>query len=88
MERDIIDKLTGEFDERITSERQVVYILVELRKLLERNSTLKNYSTLKLCADWAAHPRLSRGPAQEIVRLFDEYEAKSRRGECPVDRRK
>jgi hypothetical protein len=40
MERDIAQKLTTEFGQRITSERQVVYILVELRKLLDKNAML------------------------------------------------
>ena len=79
VERDIVRKLTEEFALRITSERQVVYILVELRKLLEKNDTLQKYPALKLCCDWAAHPRLSFASAQNIMALFDRYEARFRR---------
>jgi hypothetical protein len=79
MERDIVCKLTAELEQQITSERQIVYILVELRKLLEKNNTLNQYRALKLCCDWAAHPRLSYASAQVITRLFDQYEAKYRR---------
>ncbi len=69
---------TAEFREPITTERQVVYILVELRKLLEGNGTLDQYRTLKTCCDWAVHPKLSQASAQAITKLFDEYEAKYR----------
>ncbi len=40
----------------MTAERQVVYILVELRNLLERNNTLDNYETLETVL------RLGRSP--------------------------
>lgn len=79
MEHDIVQKLTAEFSQPITSERQVVYILVELRKLLEKKETLDHYRTLKTCCDWAVHPKLSFASAQAITKLFDEYEAKYRR---------
>jgi hypothetical protein len=79
MEREIARKLTDEFAQQITSERQVVYVLVELRKLLEKKETLDKYRALKLCCDWAAHPKLSWASAQAITRLFDQYEVKYRR---------
>lgn len=81
MERDIAQKLRVELGQPITSERQVVYILVELRKLLEKNKTLDlpRYRALKTCCDWAAHPALSLASAQVITKLFDEYEARCRR---------
>jgi hypothetical protein len=78
MERDIEQKLLAEFSQPITSERQAFYILVELRKLLERKGTLDKYPTLKICCDWAVHPKLNRASAQPIMKLFDEYEAKYR----------
>ena len=37
MERDIAIKLAQELVQEIASERQVVYILIELRKLLKKN---------------------------------------------------
>jgi hypothetical protein len=77
MERDIIYKLGQELDQKISSERQVVYILVELRKLLERMGLLDSepYRALKLCCDWTVHPKLSFASAQAITALFDRYES-------------
>jgi hypothetical protein len=79
MRSEIIRKLQAELDQPISSERQVVYILVELRKLLEQQEMLTNFKTLKLCCDWAVHPRLDWAPAQEIINYFDGYEKEYRR---------
>lgn len=84
MEKDIVSKLNAELAEPITSERQVVYILVELRKLLELNGALNDYWTLSLCCDWAVHPKLNRSTAQIIVSLFDEYETRYRQKNAGV----
>jgi len=81
MERDLVYKLAQEFGDEIRSERQVVYILVELRKLLEKMELLKDesYRALKFCCDWSVHPKLSLGSAQAIATLFVRYEAAYRR---------
>ncbi len=81
MERDIAHKLTQELNQQIISERQVVYILVELRKLLEKKGVLKDerFRVLRFCCDWTVHPKLDRDSAQVITGLFDRYEAKYRR---------
>jgi hypothetical protein len=81
MERDIAYKLTQELDQQIISERQVVYILVELRKLLEKKGMLKEarYRALTFCCDWTVHPKLDRDSARLITELFDRYETKYRR---------
>ncbi len=79
MKEEIVTKLERELDFEIVSERQVVYILVETRKLLERQGTLTAYRALKLYSDWAVHPKL-RGPdAQDIVAHFDAYEIEFRK---------
>jgi hypothetical protein len=70
----IIDKLSRELQEIINSERQVVYLLIELRKLIEINQDGANYKTLKFCCDWVAHPVLKGREAQNIVRQFDEFQ--------------
>lgn len=56
----------------------MVYILVGIRKLLEKKDALDKYPHLKLCCDWAVHPKLDRKSAQNITMLFDQYEAKYR----------
>jgi hypothetical protein len=57
--------------EPITSERQVVYILVETRKLLELLGLKDVYPQLMVFCDWVVHPTLDRKPARQIIKPFD-----------------
>jgi hypothetical protein len=72
----ILAKLTEELRQPVTSERQVVYTLVELRKLMELEDGRKYpaYPALKFHCDWVAHPILKGTFAQNIVRLADAYQ--------------
>lgn len=54
------------------TELRVVYILVEIRKLLERQGELNKYPALRFHCDWALHTSMDRAGAQRILRLFDE----------------
>jgi hypothetical protein len=74
MKPDIIAKLAKELKEPVSSEPQVVYLMVELRKLIELNGDSANYPALKFHCDWIAHPILQGQAAQEVVRLFDHYQ--------------
>jgi len=70
----IVNKLKLEFDGEITSERQVVYILVEIGKLLEHDNAKGTYPTITLYRDWVVHTKLDRSAvADSLVRLFDDY---------------
>ena len=72
MEPDIIRKLRDELKETISTERQVVYLMVELRKLLEVTKKKKNYPSLLFHCDWVAHTTLDRELAREIVKAFNK----------------
>ncbi|MGP8247744.1 MAG: hypothetical protein ACLQVN_24935 [Bryobacteraceae bacterium] len=67
----IIEKLNRELSEPITSERQVVYILVETRKLVELLGLKHEYRQLIFFCDWAMHPILDRRTARMIIEPFD-----------------
>jgi Tat protein secretion system quality control protein TatD with DNase activity len=84
MKQDITSKLNIELDQEITSERQVVYILVEARKLLEQQETLHDFRAFKLCSDWAVHPKLTRKNSQTILKHFDAYEAEHQKSGVSV----
>jgi hypothetical protein len=75
MKSDIVGKLSRELEDEIVSERQVVYILVETRKLLEQQTRLDDFRTLTLCSNWTVHPKLDRKDSQEVLKYFDAYEA-------------
>lgn len=70
----IIEKLDIELSQQITSERQVVYILVEIRKLMERNNDTEKYFALNFYCDWAMHTKLDRLGATRIVERFNKYQ--------------
>jgi hypothetical protein len=68
-------KLNRECREPITTERQVVYILAEIRKLLELENAKDRYPALNFYCDWALHSRISKSAeARRIVEIFDRAE--------------
>ena len=72
MQSTIITKLKRELAEPVSTERQVVYILVEIRKLLELAASQAKYDALWFHASWAVHPRMSKGVAKTLLEYFDE----------------
>jgi hypothetical protein len=71
IEAKLNDILTTSFD---FSEPNVVYILVEIRKLLEISEEQKKYQALVFFCNWALHSKLDKTAAIRIVRKFDEME--------------
>jgi len=74
MIKDITRKLAHGVERKIASEEQVVYILVELRKILDTDPPPGDYYALKFYCDWAVHTMLDQKGAQTIVRRFDAYQ--------------
>ena len=85
MKPDICTKIAAELDQDLSSERQVVYILVEIRKLLEAQGTLENYPALRLCCDWVVHPKLRGLGAQNVILRLDSYEVERQLSGKTVD---
>jgi inhibitor of KinA sporulation pathway (predicted exonuclease) len=73
MTDELIKKLSLELREPITHERQVVYILVLVRKMLDRlgETTPDEYLSLRLYCDWVVHLNLYFRQARTIVRDVD-----------------
>jgi hypothetical protein len=68
----IIDKLRDHINAGITKEADALYLLAELRKLLEQQGVKKDYEYLTFHCDWVVHPKLSGPMAQRILKQFDE----------------
>lgn len=68
---EIIRKLTAEFEAGINTEVQVVYLLVGVRKLMERDEREKEFPALLFHCDWVVHAQLDRAGAQRLLREFD-----------------
>jgi hypothetical protein len=67
----IIAKLKMLLANGITSEAEALYLMVEVRKLLERLQAEKQYEYLKFHCDWALHAALEGTMAQRILKQFD-----------------
>jgi hypothetical protein len=67
----ILTKLEVLLANRIRSEAEAVYLMVEVRKLLEQQDAKKRYEYLTFHCDWALHAKLSGPAAQRILRHFD-----------------
>jgi hypothetical protein len=71
----ILRKLQEELAQDITTERQVVYILAEIRKAIEQSGELKNYYALDFHSSFALHTKMDRIGAQRILQRFDQAHA-------------
>ena len=80
MPEEIIKKLTAQLKKGITTEVQVVYLLVGIRKLIERDGQKAEYSTLNFYCDWVVHSKLDRSGAEKILREFDKAHPLSKGG--------
>jgi hypothetical protein len=69
---DILQKLEKELRRKITSERQVVYILVQIRKVVDKEYK-ENFETLKLHCDWAVHTELTRTSARALLGKLNQW---------------
>ncbi|MGI0086216.1 MAG: hypothetical protein ACREBQ_14145 [Nitrososphaerales archaeon] len=77
MKDELIDKIRQTLTSRITSEAHVVYLLVEIRKLMDRDKQgASPFETLRLYCNWVAHIELDRGQAEKIVRMADALYSK------------
>jgi hypothetical protein len=74
MSREAIkDKLKAILQDFPRSEADVVYVMVEIRKLLEQQGKAKEeeFSTLKFFCDWVAHVELSFAGAKRVLARLD-----------------
>jgi hypothetical protein len=67
----IIAKLDTLLAKGITSEAEALYLMVEVRKLLEQQQAKKQYEYLTFHCDWAVHPTLKGPTTQKILEQFD-----------------
>ena len=71
----IIENLQRELRLPIRSERQVVYVLAEIRKYIEhvQQSGLSQYGRLRLFCNWVLHTEISRDPGN-ILFLLEQFD--------------
>ena len=71
--RIIYTKLLNELNNDITNESQIVYILLQIRKLLEIKNLKPTYPTLNLYCNWVLHSKLDH-PATKRY-FLDKFES-------------
>lgn len=62
-QKSILDKLVillGSFQNNLIEEKDVIYILIEIGKFLEREDNAQNYPPLMFFRNWVAHTRKDR----------------------------
>jgi hypothetical protein len=67
----IIAKLELLLAKDIRTEADALYLMVEVRKLLEQQQSKQQYEYLAFHCDWALHATLAGTTAQKILKLFD-----------------
>jgi hypothetical protein len=67
----ILKKLTCKLDKAPSSEEDVAYTLIEIRKLLERDGKRDQFATLTFFCDWVVHPVLHRRGAHDQISRLD-----------------
>jgi hypothetical protein len=68
----ILQKLGIHMNEPPSGERDIVYAIVGIRKMLEHDAQNKQFETLGFFCDWAVHTRLDRSGARRILTLLDQ----------------
>jgi hypothetical protein len=69
----ILNKLEKALSKELTGEDQVVYILVEVRKLIDMEPDQSRFMSLKLYCDWAVHTELTYpSRTRPILTLVDQ----------------
>jgi hypothetical protein len=74
----IIEKLSRIIFQPAETEERVVYLLVEIRKLIEHADLNEDqFVTLRFFCNWAVHTKLTRGEGAKIVALLNDlFEAR------------
>jgi len=68
----IVEKLSRHLSSPPSSEADVVYAFVQVRKLMERSNAASMYPRLKFFCDWVVHGALAGAEAQQVLIEIDD----------------
>ncbi len=75
MQSEIISKLNRHISEGLTREADIVYLLVQLSKLLHQQGILNKYPVLSFYRNWVVHYQLDRLSSNPTMKeIFDRLE--------------
>jgi hypothetical protein len=69
---EIVEKLRAELTKAIETEAQAVYLLVEVRKLIEHSEHRERYLSVLFFCEWALHVKMGRQSAFLLLKEIDE----------------
>lgn len=72
MIRDILSKINEPLSSRIKREETVIYILVQIYKILETEGERRKYPILEFFRNWVAHHELDRENARIVLEKYIE----------------
>lgn len=85
MEKDIISKLKDHIQKTLVREADIVYLFVEVRKLMYLNKlNWKNYPALAFFCNWVVHTELSKESASAEIKEWDRIMAGQKPKRIPV----
>ncbi len=71
MKHEIIAKLRPLLETGIRTEAEALYLMAEIRTLLEQEGLKRQYGMLTFHADWMLHSKLEGRAAQQLLQHFD-----------------
>ena len=81
MKEDILyEKIRRELDDLpISTEPRVMYLLVEIRKVLDHEGDTETFELLRFYGDWCVHTILDRRVARKLVQIVQQKDTTSSR---------
>lgn len=80
MEDELVAKMHRRIEAGIGCEEDLLFLLVKMRKLLERKELMRDYPVLLFYCDWSVHARMDRQGAEQMLQLVDELIDRHRKG--------
>ncbi len=71
MENELVAKIERRLGAGILAEEDVVYLMVKIRKLLERKNLKAEYPVLLFYCDWSLHASMDRRGARDMLSTID-----------------
>src|SRR5712692_10366369 len=72
MEDELLAKMHRRIEVGISCEEDLLFFLVNIRKLLERKDLKRDYPVLLFYCDWSVHAAMDRQGAEQMLQSVDE----------------
>lgn len=80
MEDELLAKMRRRIEVGVACEEDLLFLLVKMRKLLERKKLEEDFPVLLFYCDWSVHATMDRQRAKQMLQLVDELIDRHRNG--------